>query len=77
MISILQALLRRFKREKWASDAYDLTWLNPPDDPHDEEGWDRYWDEQLTHGLGPPLFDMFLDDRRLIETMAEERLSTI
>ena len=77
MNRILQALLRPLKRAQLTPELDDLSWLDPPDDPHNAEGWDKYWEDQVTHGLGPPLFDMFFDDRRLIQKMVEEGLSTV
>jgi hypothetical protein len=44
----------------------DCGWLFPPRDVHDSQGWDRYWNDQISHGLNPQIFDMFSDDRGLI-----------
>jgi 2-polyprenyl-3-methyl-5-hydroxy-6-metoxy-1,4-benzoquinol methylase len=77
MILLLQALLRRLNSVKGTSEADDFSWFDPSEDPHNAASWDRYWDDQLTHGLGPPLHDICFDDRRLIRTMVEEDMSTI
>jgi len=53
----------------WNPDGDDLAWLDPPEDPRDTCAWDRYWDGLIEHGTGPPLFDLFCDDRPLINAM--------
>ena len=58
-------------------DDADLSWLDPPSDPLDVAAWNQYWIEHVRHGLGPPLFDMFSDDRRLVEVMNAEGMKTI
>jgi len=58
-------------------DDLDLDWLDPPADPLDSSAWDFYWTEHLRHGIGPPLFDMFCDDRRLVEVMNSEGMKTV
>src|SRR5439155_18726657 len=57
----------------------DFAWLLPPLDIHDVSAWDRYWHEQVSHGLGPPLFDMFLigEEHELVAAMAERGLTTV
>jgi len=55
----------------------DLSWLNPPQDIHFTEAWDRYWRDQINHGLGPGLFDMFCDEERLISAMRRRGFTTI
>ncbi len=55
----------------------ELSWFFPPTDPLDIAAWDRYWTEQVRHGLGPPLFDMFSDDRELVKLMSEEGMKTV
>jgi hypothetical protein len=55
----------------------ELEWLNPPSDPLDVAAWDRYWNEQVSHGLGPPLSDMFCDDRRLLEVMDSRGMRSV
>jgi hypothetical protein len=89
MVRILRSLLQRLKRCQGSTpgcgdpevpgdlDHDDLSWFDPPSDPNDVEGWNQCWGDQLGHGIVPPLFDMFSDDRRLIEVMVEEGLSTI
>jgi len=55
----------------------DLSWLDPPLDPLDVAAWDRYWLAQVGHGLGPPLFDMFCDNRNLVQVMNAEGMTRI
>ena len=45
----------------------DFSWLFPPEDAHNPYEWDKYWYNQLDHGLGPGLFDMFCSDDRLLQ----------
>lgn len=54
-----------------------LDFLDPPTDPLDAAAWDRYWVLQVTHGLGPALFDMFCDDRNLLRVMTCEGMKSI
>ncbi len=55
----------------------ELAWLRPPSDPLDDTAWDRYWIEHVKHGLGPPIFDMFCDDRNLVAVMNAEGMQTV
>jgi hypothetical protein len=53
------------------------SWLFPPSDMHDPAAWDNYWYNQVSHGLGAPLFDMFVSDETLVEVMARHGFRTI
>ena len=55
----------------------ELRWLDPPENPEDVDAWDRYWTEQIAHGLGPPLFDMFCHDHALVTIMNDEGMRRI
>jgi hypothetical protein len=55
----------------------ELSWLDPPTNPEDVTAWDRYWTEQVEHGLGPPLFDMFCHDHELVTIMNNEGMRRI
>lgn len=55
----------------------DISWVHPPAGSADVAAWDRYWIEQVRHGLGPPIFDMFCDDRDLVTLMKIEGMKTI
>ena len=55
----------------------DLDWLWPPSDIHDVEAWDKHWQQQIEHGLGPPIFDMFCDGAHLVDAMRQRDMKTI
>lgn len=55
----------------------ELEWLRPPSSTSDPEAWDRYWNDQVTHGLTPPLYDMFCDDTELVGFMARHGLTRV
>jgi hypothetical protein len=81
MFSFLRKL---FRRERPGAGSIELaawddidSWLFPPDDMHNPALWDQYWYNQVSHGLGPPLFDMFISDETLIEVMSEHRLQRV
>lgn len=52
-------------------------WLIPPTDVHDARAWDKYWDDQIAHGLNPQLFDIWCDDQQLVDVMMSREASTI
>ena len=54
-------------RRKAEADVFG--WLLPPSTKSDPAAWDQYWSDQASHGLAPPLFDMFSDDTELVEFM--------
>ena len=55
----------------------ELSWLNPPANPLDVAAWDQFWINHVTHGIGPPFFDMFCDDSRLLRVMNLEGMKTV
>jgi hypothetical protein len=55
----------------------DMDWLFPPCDVRDHVVWDHYWQDQIAHGLSPPLFDMFCDDAPLIQCLIKRRAKTL
>jgi hypothetical protein len=55
----------------------DLAWLMPPDTSDDPEAWDTYWQEQLSHGLGPGLIDMFCFDHDLVHAFHKQGVRAI
>lgn len=55
----------------------ELSWLNPPANPLDVAAWDQFWINHVTHGIGPPFFDMFCDDSQLLRVMNLEGMKTI
>jgi uncharacterized RDD family membrane protein YckC len=58
-------------------DDLDLSWLDPPADPLDVGAWNQYWLEQVGHGIGPPILDMFCDDRELVELMKRREMKSV
>lgn len=81
MLSRLKQLFNRGERstelKPLLDDDTDLDWLDAPTDPLDSSAWDRYWTEHVRHGLGPPIFDMFCDDRELTKVMNNEGMRSI
>ena len=67
----------RASSRKPEEDDLDLSWLYPPDNPEDVAGWDRHWAEQVAHGLGPQIFDLFCDDRKFVTMMNEQGMRRI
>jgi SAM-dependent methyltransferase len=61
----------------WLEDDDDLAWLNPPNTMRDPSAWDRYWNDQISHGLNPQLFDLFVTDDEIIRTLSRERMQTV
>ncbi len=55
----------------------DMDWFFPPCDVHDSALWDRYWQDQVTHGLTPPLFDMFSSFTPLIPSLIKRGAKTL
>lgn len=55
----------------------DLPWMSLPEDLLDPNAWDRYWNDQISHGLGPPIFDMFCNERPLIKAMSEHTMKRV
>jgi SAM-dependent methyltransferase len=55
----------------------DLQWLIPPDDVRDAAAWDRYWTDQITHGVPLQMFDLFCDDRELIAFMVDRGFHSV
>lgn len=77
-MSILSYIKRKFLGPSGAPLADDdMSWFYPPNDMHDGSVWDRYWLDQLAHGLSPQLFDLFSNDRRLIEWVKAKGMRTI
>ena len=75
---MLATLLLRL-REWWGRRRPDdaRSWLHPPSDLGNPEAWDRYWRDQASHRLTPPLFDMFCFDTELVELMASRGLTSV
>lgn len=79
---MLRLLRRFFTRRKPVSLADDtvfedhLSWLHPPSTMVDPEPWDRYWHDQLTHGVAG-FVDMFCDSGALVDAMRANDLRTV
>jgi SAM-dependent methyltransferase len=76
--SFLRRLKAWFKRggdNRLADD--DLSWLWPPRDIHCVEAWDRHWYNQINHGLGPGMFDLFCQEEHLISAMRRRGYLTV
>ena len=55
----------------------DISWIFPPQDVHNPDAWDIYWKNQLDHGLGAELFDIFCSDDEVVKAAQTYGLSTI
>jgi hypothetical protein len=55
----------------------DFEWLWPPNDVHSPPAWNLYWEAQVSHGLGPGIFDLFCDEQALISVMRRRGMSTV
>jgi hypothetical protein len=55
----------------------DMGWFRPPRDVHDHALWDRYWRDQVTHGLTPPLFDMLCSFTPLVPPLIKRGAKTL
>ena len=59
------------------TDAQQFAWLQPPADLRSAAAWDEYHYLHLTHGFGPPFFDIFSHDHELVGAMNRLRLRTV
>ncbi len=58
----------------------DLKWLMPPATMIDGAAWDKHWQDQFAHGVGPLILavsEMFVDDRELVEAMRANGLRSV
>lgn len=53
-----------------------LSWMFPPTTLVEPAAWDRYWRDQLSHGLAG-LVHMFCDDGHLVDAMRANGLKTV
>lgn len=89
MIPVLRGLLDWFTRgydpgtsakdlaASRLEEAEAFAWLHPPSTTSDPAAWDQFWTDQVSHGLAPPLFDMFCDDSELVELMARHDMTRV
>lgn len=54
----------------------DFDWFFPPSTVVDPAAWDRYWDNQLSHGLAE-FVHLFVDDGELVDAMRANGLQTV
>lgn len=54
----------------------DFAWMCPPDTTTDAAAWDRYWDDQLSHGVAG-FVHLFVDDGDLVDVMRANGLQTV
>ncbi len=71
----MRELLRRlFGRGVESPD--DLSWMFPPCTVVDFAAWDRYWHDQLSHGVAG-FVHLFCDDGELVDVMRANGLKTV
>lgn len=54
----------------------DFAWMCPPATTTDAAAWDRYWDDQLSHGVAG-FVHLFVDDGELVDAMRANGLQTV
>jgi len=54
----------------------DFAWLFPPRTVIDPAAWDRYWQDQLSHGVAE-FVHLFVDDGALVDAMRANGLKTV
>lgn len=59
-----------------ATDDHDLNWLFPPDTVTDAAAWDKYWGDEVRHGV-QGLTDMLVLDGELVDAMRANGLKTV
>jgi SAM-dependent methyltransferase len=82
MLRWLKGLFRRGGGESNISSVLgieedDLRWLDPPEDLHDVEGWDRYSEVQAKLGFALGLFDLMFDCIDLVRVMNAEGMRRV
>jgi hypothetical protein len=55
---------------------YDSSWLYPPNTLVDPAPWDKYWSEQIAHGVGD-FVHLFCEDGDLVDTMRANGFRTV
>jgi len=81
LISLLRRLFGRSASDRGAvrADPVDevMRLLEPPSDLRSGAAWDGYWGRQIAFGLGPPLFDMMVNNHDLVILMRKEGFRTV
>src|SRR2546426_7250186 len=54
----------------------DFSWFFPPNTRADAAAWDRFWHDQLSHGVAE-FVHLFVDDGDLVDAMRANGLSTV
>jgi len=54
----------------------DFSWMFPPNTMVDPAPWDRYWHDQIIHGIAG-FADIFCDDGSLVDAMRANGLKTV
>lgn len=54
----------------------DFNWMFPPSTVTDAAAWDRYWQDQLSHGVAG-FIHLFVDDGELVDAMRANGLRTV
>lgn len=54
----------------------DYKWMFPPSTVTDSAAWDRYWQDQLSHGVAG-FVHLFVDDGELVDAMRANGLRTV
>lgn len=77
----MKGFLKRFvgslKSGAANSSSDDMSWFCPPGDLHDAAAWDRYWMNQIAHGLRPEIFDMFCDIQTMVAALQANGLHRV
>jgi hypothetical protein len=55
----------------------NLEWLDPPCTIADVAAWDKYWHDQISHGLTPLLFDLANNGGELAAVMAKLGMQSV
>src|ERR1044072_5806100 len=66
----------RTREQAGLDDSEDFDWLFPPSTVVDSAAWDRYWQDQLSHGVAG-LVHLFVNDGELVEAMRANGLKTV
>jgi hypothetical protein len=60
----------------WFESPEDLEWFFPPNTVTDSAAWDRYWHDQVSHGVGG-FVHLFVHDGELVDAMRVNGLRTV
>lgn len=60
-----------------AAEDDDFEWFWPPQTIADVAAWDKYWTDQIIHGLTPPLFDLQNHGETLVAAMHQNGMKSV